>query len=87
MGYTMRNIWVVGLAILFLNLPFGFWRAGEKKFSLHWFLAVHLPVPLVVCIRAAAGLRWGLTTFPVFITAYFAGQFFGGKLRSRLKQI
>ena len=41
----------VTFAVFFLNLPFGFWRAGVRKFSLPWFLAVHAPIPLVVGLR------------------------------------
>jgi hypothetical protein len=82
----MHNPWVVALAIFVLNLPFGFWRAGVRKFSFYWFLAVHLPVPFVVFMRVFSGFGLNLTTFPVFVTAYFSGQLVGGKLRSRWKQ-
>jgi hypothetical protein len=78
----MQNLWVVALDILLVNLPFGFWRAGTRKFSLQWFLAVHVPVPFVVGIRFLAGFGLNLTTFPVFIFAYFTGQYIGGKIRS-----
>jgi len=81
----MSNLWAVAFAILLVNLPFGFWRAGIRKFSLHWFLAVHAPVPFVVCIRFLAGFELNLTTFPAFITAYFIGQYVGGKIRSQWK--
>ncbi len=66
-----------------LNLPFGFWRAGVRKFSASWILAVHAPVPLVVAIRLLSGLGWQLITFPVLIAAFFTGQFVGGLLRGR----
>ena len=82
----MLNLWGVALAILVLNLPFGFWRAGVRKFSVPWFLAVHLPVPFVVYIRFLSGLGLNLTTVPVFLSAYFMGQFLGGKLRPREKR-
>ena len=72
----------VAAATLVLNLPFGFWRAGVRKFSPAWFLAVHLPVPLIVGIRLAAGLGWRLSTFPVLVGAFFGGQFLGGRLRA-----
>ena len=69
------------LAVLALNLPFGYWRAGTARFSRGWFLAVHSPVPLVIGIRFAAHLGWHLVTFPVLVGAFFAGQFIGGRLR------
>jgi hypothetical protein len=69
-------------ATLVLNLPFGFWRAGVRKFSLAWFLAVHAPVPLIVGLRLAAGLGWRLSTFPVLVGAFVGGQFLGGRIRA-----
>jgi hypothetical protein len=72
----------VASATLVLNLPFGFWRAGVRKYSTAWFLAVHATVPLVVGMRLAAGLGWRLSTFPILIGAFFGGQFIGGRIRA-----
>jgi len=77
----------VAIAVLLLNLPFGFWRAGVRKFSLAWFVAVHAPVPLIVALRLLSGLGFRWTTFPVMVTGYFAGQFLGGRLRRRLRPV
>jgi len=63
------------------NLPFGYWRAGLAKLSPTWFVAVHAPVPLVFLIRHWLGLEWRLASLPLFLGAYFTGQFFGGRLR------
>ena len=82
----MSNIWVVAFAVFFLNLPFGLFRAGARRFSAPWFLAVHLPVPLVVCLRYVSGLGWSFTTFPVLISAFFLGQFLGGKFHRPRKR-
>lgn len=78
----MHHIWILVLAIVLLNLPFGFWRKGVKKFSTTWFLAVHIPVPLAVGIRFCAGYGWKISTLPAFIAAFFIGQYMGGRLRS-----
>jgi hypothetical protein len=75
----------VAAATLAVNLPFGFWRAGVKKFSLRWFLAVHGPVPLIVGMRLAAGLGWRLSTLPILVGAFFGGQLIGGRVRASLK--
>jgi len=74
-------LWELALAVLVLNLPFGFWRGGVRRFSLTWFLAVHLPVPLVVGLRLLAKQEWHVTTFLVLATFFFLGQYLGGKLR------
>ncbi len=83
----MHSVWTAASAVLFLNLPFGFWRAGVQKFTLPWFLAVHAPVPLVIAIRILMGLGWQLATFPILVCAFFAGQFLGGKLRTWRQEI
>ncbi|MFH1279968.1 MAG: hypothetical protein ABIK65_16515 [Candidatus Eisenbacteria bacterium] len=72
------------LAVFALNLPFGYWRAGSRRLSLPWLLAIHLPVPLVVGIRLVSGLGFRLQTFPVLIGAFFLGQWLGGRFRRRI---
>lgn len=77
----MHTLWMVAIAVVLVNLPFGFWRAGLRRFSLPWYVAVHAPVPLVVGLRLLAGLGWRLSILPVLIGAFFAGQFLGGMSR------
>jgi len=77
----MHTLWMVAIAVLLLNLPFGFWRAGLRRFSLPWYVAVHAPVPLVVGLRLLAGLGWRPSNLPVLVGAFFAGQFLGGMSR------
>ena len=68
------------LIVFFINIPFGYWRANTKRFSLQWVLAIHLVVPIVIFLRFYSGLGWQFITFPVLIGAFFLGQFLGGKL-------
>ena len=63
------------------NLPFGYWRATLPKRSALWFVAIHAPIPLVWLIRNLLGLEWQLATLPLFVAAYFLGQWLGGRLR------
>jgi hypothetical protein len=77
----MRVVEAAGVVLL-LNLPLGYYRAGVRKFSLPWIVAVHAGVPLVVGVRLLSGVGWRLVTFPMFIGAYAAGHFLGGKLRT-----
>ncbi len=78
----MPRLCAAAAIVIALNLPFGFWRAGVRRFSTRWVIAVHAPVPLVVAIRLASGLGWHLVTFPVLIGAFFTGQFVGGRFRA-----
>ena len=73
---------VVAALVLIENLPFGFWRAGLKKFSPRWFVAVHAPVPIAIGLRLLVGVGWRLSTLPLFVGSFFAGQLVGGRLRT-----
>lgn len=72
---------VVAASIFLLNLPFGYWRAKTKKFSLQWFMAVHLSVPMIYAIRTYAGIEWHLITVPVLGGSFFLGQYLGSRFR------
>ncbi len=67
--------------VLLLNLPFGWWREGLKKLSAPWFVAVHAPIPFIFVVRRAFDLPWRLETLPLFVAAYFLGQWAGGRIR------
>ena len=76
------SLWTVALLVFLINLPFGYWRASVRRLSAQWFLAVHLPVPLVVALRIYSDMGWELISFPVLAGAFFLGQFVGGRLRN-----
>jgi hypothetical protein len=71
----------VAVGVALLNVPFGYWRAGTRRFSLPWFLAIHLPVPIVVAMRVLSGHGFNLATIPVLVAAFFTGQFLGARIR------
>ena len=75
------SVVLAALAILALNLPFGYWRGGVRKLSFSWFVAIHAPVPLAIGLRWALGLPFQLSTLPLFIAAFFTGQFIGSRMR------
>jgi len=77
------RLFLVSIAVLMLNFPFGYWRSGVKKFSAKWFLAVHLPIPFVVGLRYLSGLGFQFYTYPFLVGAYFFGQWLGAKWRKR----
>ncbi len=74
------NLLQAAISVYLLNILFGYWRANTEKLSRQWFLAIHIPVPIVVAIRFLSGLGWSLVTFPALIAAFFLGQFTGGRL-------
>lgn len=69
----------LGIAIAVLNLPFGYWRANTVKLSRQWFLAVHLPVPMVILLRLWFGFGW--SAVPFFVACFALGQWVGGKVQ------
>ena len=73
------NLALVTIAVFLLNLPFGYWRGKVKKFSLQWFLAVHLPVPFVIALRFLGGLGFQWFTYPFLVGAFFLGQYVGAR--------
>lgn len=72
-----------GIAILIfvMNLPFGAWRAGLRKLSPTWFVAIHLPVVLAIGMRILIGVPFRLATLPLYVAAFFLGQLAGGRAR------
>ncbi len=82
----MNPLLLVAVLVFLLNIPFGFWRAGVPARSRRWFLAVHLPVPLVIALRVMSGLGFQLASFPVIVGAFFLGQYVGGKLSRPLRR-
>lgn len=66
-------------AVTFLvNLPFGYARAKAKKYSLRWFLYIHLPIPIIFVARTVSHV--GIKFIPVFALAAVIGQVLGGKI-------
>jgi hypothetical protein len=61
-----------------INLTFGFLRNKTRKFSLKWFLSIHLPIPLIFLARVSSHLDFRY--IPVFVAAALTGQIIGGKI-------
>ncbi len=70
----------ISLFTFVLNIPFGYWRAGARRFSVSWFLAIHLPVPFIVAARIWLRAPW--VYIPVFLASYFIGQYAGALIRA-----
>jgi len=70
---------LIGGAALTVNIPLGYAREGFRKFSLGWFVCVHLSVPLIAYLRLASHVSaW---TIPLFVACAFVGQIVGGRVR------
>lgn len=82
MDLTSKIALVTGLfsMTVMVNLFFGFLRSRTSKFSLAWFLCIHLPIPVIFLARVSSHLSYGY--IPVFVAAAFLGQVLGGKIEA-----
>jgi hypothetical protein len=63
---------------LLFNLPFGRARAKTKKYSLRWFLYIHVPIPIIFVARTLSHIEFKYV--PIFAVAAIAGQIIGGRM-------
>jgi hypothetical protein len=70
---------MIGAAAIVLNLPLGYAREGFRRFSLGWFVCVHLSIPLIAYLRLANHVSaWAI---PAFVVCALLGQIAGGRVR------
>jgi hypothetical protein len=74
----MLSIMIIILLAFLINLPFGYMRKRSKKYSFKWFLAIHLPVPLIVITRLLFHVDYNY--IPLFILSSIFGQILGGRI-------
>lgn len=79
------NLIFVTIFVFILNLPFGYWRANVRRYSLQWVLAIHIPVPIIILLRIYSNIGFEFYTYPILIGAFFFGQFTGKYLSERRK--
>lgn len=78
-----QPIIILCLGAFLLNLPFGYYRAGTRKLSWQWFVAIHLPVLIIIAARLVSGVSW--RAIPLVFASDVAGQLLGGILRPAVK--
>ncbi len=78
---------LISLVVIVVNIPFGYWRANVDRFTLQWFLAIHLPVIIVIALRLVSHLGFAWYTYVVLVTAFFLGQKFGTLIIRRVRRI
>ncbi len=66
------------------NLPLGYLRETSRKFSLHWFVLIHLSIPFIVTLRYMFGFDWKIIPLTLFCAV--AGQLIGSRIRRRTLQ-
>ena len=76
-SYELYAILALFIFTLLINLPFGYFRSKTKRYSLRWFLYIHIPIPLIFIARTLSHIEFRY--IPIFILAALAGQILGGK--------
>lgn len=73
---------LIGISILvfLLNIPFGYWRANVQRFSLQWFLAIHIPVPIIIAIRLLSHIGFSWYSYVFLVGSFFLGQQLGARV-------
>jgi ABC-type thiamin/hydroxymethylpyrimidine transport system permease subunit len=72
-------VMMIGAASIVLNLPLGYAREGFRRFSLGWFVCVHLSIPLIAYLRLANHVSsWAI---PAYVACALLGQVAGGRVR------
>lgn len=68
----------ITLLAFILNIPLGFLRSKQKKFSLMWIVYIHLAIPLIIALRLSSDLS--NYVIPVFVISSIIGQVVGARL-------
>ena len=77
------SITVISLLLfaLFSNIPLGYLRMGSPKYSVRWFVYIHLSVPFIIGLRVANNISWQMIPFSIALAV--AGQMIGSRLYRR----
>ena len=63
------------------NIPLGYLRMGSPKYSLRWFVYIHLSVPFIIGLRITNNISWQVIPFSIGLAV--AGQMIGSRLYRR----
>ena len=61
-----------------MNIPLGVWRSRVRKFSVKWFVAVHLSIPIIIYLRLKTGMSFHFIPFTLGLAVL--GQMVGANL-------
>lgn len=64
-----------------VNLPLGYMRETSRKFSVRWFVLIHLSVPFIIALRIMLSFPWHV--IPLTLACAVLGQILGARIRRR----
>lgn len=74
------NVILLTLFAFIINIPFGYWRANVRKFSMQFLLAIHIPVALIILLRFISGTGFEIVTLLYTVPSFIIGQYAGSKI-------
>jgi len=74
------NILLLTIFAFIINIPFGYWRSNVRKYSLQFFLTIHIPVILIILYRIFSGTGFEIMTLYFTVPSFFLGQLTGSKI-------
>ncbi|MCL1933897.1 MAG: hypothetical protein FWF53_08840 [Candidatus Azobacteroides sp.] len=77
----MITVFFVSAFSFLVNMPLGAWRERYKRFSLPWFIIIHLSVPFIITLRIC--LEANSYFIPLYIALAVTGQWSGKQLFAR----
>jgi len=77
-GSTISHIAALFALTVLINLPFGYFRKKTRRFSLKWFLCVHIPIPFIFLARVLSHLDFRY--IPLLVAAAVIGQIWGARM-------
>ncbi len=63
---------------LLSNVPLGYLRMGSPRFSLRWFIYIHLSIPFIIILRVVNDISWQI--IPITFGLAIAGQMIGSRI-------
>ncbi|MDY0269020.1 hypothetical protein [Trichloromonas sp.] len=63
----------------FANLPLGYLRESTRKYSLRWFVYIHISIPFILAMRISYEFGW--EAVPFTLVSAVAGQMLGGRIK------
>ena len=81
----MKLLITISILVFLLNVPFGYWRANVRRFSMQWYLAIHIPVPFIIAMRLLSDLGFNWPTYVFLVGSFFLGQQLGARIMKRLR--
>ena len=63
------------------NIPLGYIRQGTQKYSVRWFVYIHLSVPFIIGLRIANNISWQIIPFSIALAV--VGQMVGSRIYRR----